>query len=187
MHNTLLTLHRDISYNNILLHSSGVSGFLIDSELAIYTSRQTNSGFSHHTGTYDCMAAGILLGRSPHTALHDHESFFYVFRWMCVYCTPSLSGCFPKPKVPIVPPIRADEESTKAHRASKIGCMYDLGFLLIWNSLAMDTKEKLGNTVQDWRKIISSLHMGEEDGNVERKYEEVLALLQKGIRELKVR
>jgi hypothetical protein len=29
--------------------------------------------------------------------------------------------------------------------------------------------------------------MVEEDGNVERKYEEVLALLQKGIRELNVR
>jgi hypothetical protein len=51
----------------------------------------------------------------------------------------------------------------------------------------MDTKEKLRNTLQDWRKIISSLHMVEEDGNVERKYEEVLALLQKGIRELNVR
>jgi len=193
MHNTLLTLHRDISYNNILLHPSGVSGFLIDFDLAIYTSRQTNSGSSHRTGTYDFMAAGILLGRSPHTALHDLESFFYVFLWMCVYFTPSLGRRFPKPKVPIFPTIRADEESTVAHGTSKIGCMNDLGFLPIWNSLTMDTKEKLGNTLQDWRKIISSLHTVvdmnlvstvEEDGNVERKYEEVLALLQKGIREL---
>jgi hypothetical protein len=133
------------------------------------------------------MAGCNLLGRSPHTALHDPEPFFYVFLWMCVYLTPSLGRCFPKPKVPIFPPICADKESTIAHGASKIGCILDLGFLPIWNSLKMDTKEKLGNTLQDWRKIISSLHMVEEDGNVERKYEEVLALLQKGIRELNVR
>jgi serine/threonine protein kinase len=186
MHNTLLTLHRDISYNNILLHPSGFSGFLIDFDLAIYISRQTNSGSSHRTGTYDFMAIDILLGRSPHTALHDLESFFYVLLWMCIYFTPSLGRRFPKPKVPIFPSIRANEQGLTQAATSKIGCMHPRGFLTIWDSLTMDTKEKLGNTLLDWMKIMfppqtevnmNPVSIVEEDGHVERKYEEVLALL----------
>jgi hypothetical protein len=60
----------------------------------------------------------------------------------------------------------------------------------------MDTKEKLGNTLRDLRipmfplqteldmdLVCNEMEVIVEDGNVE-KYEEVLAILQKGIREL---
>ncbi|KAF8519510.1 hypothetical protein BDD12DRAFT_104417 [Trichophaea hybrida] len=49
--------------------------------------------------------------------------------------------------------LKMTAELTQA-ATSMLGCMHPTGFLTIWDSLTMDTKEKLGNTLLDWKKIM---------------------------------
>ena len=77
-------LHRDISTGNIMLTETEDKGFLIDLDLAIKIEDQKPSGAPSRTGTKVFMAIGALLGRQ-HTFMHDLESFFWVFYWICMH------------------------------------------------------------------------------------------------------
>lgn len=89
-------LHRDVSINNIMIalpdqpRPDGLSGFLIDLDLAVETTNIVPSGAPHRTGTMEFMAIGALNGE-VHTFRHDLESFFYVFLWICIKYRPALS------------------------------------------------------------------------------------------------
>ena len=77
-------LHRDISIGNILLTETEDDGFLIDLDLAIKVKAHKPSGAPSRTGTKVFMSIGALLGHQ-HTFMHDLESFFWVFFWICVH------------------------------------------------------------------------------------------------------
>ena len=77
-------LHRDISIGNILLTETEDDGFLIDLDLAIKVKDYEPSGAPSRTGTKVFMSIGALLGHQ-HTFMHDLESFFWVFFWICVH------------------------------------------------------------------------------------------------------
>lgn len=86
-HESLLNagiLHRDVSIGNIMLTEKEDDGFLIDLDLAIKTSDDQASGAPSKTGTKIFMAIGALLG-DPHTFMHDLESFFWAFFWICIH------------------------------------------------------------------------------------------------------
>lgn len=82
-------LHRDVSINNIMIafpdehRPDGLSGYLIDLDMAIEISDTEPSGAPHRTGTMEFMAISTLNGE-VHTFRHDLESFYYVFLWICV-------------------------------------------------------------------------------------------------------
>jgi hypothetical protein len=108
MYTTHHILHRDVSVNNIILSRdlASVGGILIDFDLAISTTRTISSGATQRTGTFDFMAHEVLKNPlTPHTALHDLESFFYVLLWLCIYYDrtgnrrepPPMDTVFPKP------------------------------------------------------------------------------------------
>ena len=77
-------LHRDISIGNILLTETEDDGFLIDLDLAIRVKGHEPSGAPSRTGTKVFMSIGALLG-DQHTFMHDLESFFWVFFWICIH------------------------------------------------------------------------------------------------------
>ena len=77
-------LHRDVSIGNILLTETEDDGFLIDLDLAIKVKDHEPSGAPSRTGTKVFMSIGALLGYQ-HTFMHDLESFFWVFFWICVH------------------------------------------------------------------------------------------------------
>ena len=86
-HESLLNagiLHRDVSIGNIMLTEKEDDGFLIDLDLAIKTGDDQASGAPNKTGTKIFMAIGALLG-DPHTFMHDLESFFWAFFWICIH------------------------------------------------------------------------------------------------------
>lgn len=92
MFRTHKILHRDISANNIILLPSpgGDDGVLIDFDLAVSTARESASGATQRTGTFDFMAYDILADpATAHTPIHDLESFFYVLLWLIIYYTPA--------------------------------------------------------------------------------------------------
>ncbi len=60
------------------------NGFLIDLDLANKVSDDQASGAPSKTGTKIFMAIGGLLGE-PHSFMHDLESFFWVFFWICIH------------------------------------------------------------------------------------------------------
>lgn len=78
-------LQSDISPSNLLIDSDG-KGFMIDLDLAVEVDRKETSGAPAKTGTRAFMAVGLLLGEF-HTCIHDLESFFWVFIWICVHYT----------------------------------------------------------------------------------------------------
>ena len=59
-------------------------GFLIDLDLAIKIADQKPSGAPSRTGTKVFMAIEALLGQQ-HNFMHDLESFFWVFYWICMH------------------------------------------------------------------------------------------------------
>ncbi|KAI5859479.1 hypothetical protein GGS23DRAFT_607519 [Durotheca rogersii] len=81
-------LHRDISTNNLMINEDASNpswpSFLIDLDLAIKTQRQGVSGAKGMTGTKAFMATGALLGERR-SFMHDLESFFWVFLWICIH------------------------------------------------------------------------------------------------------
>ncbi|KAM0286950.1 hypothetical protein ACHAQH_000634 [Verticillium albo-atrum] len=81
-------LHRDISVNNLMINEDSENpswpAFLIDLDLAIKEQRDSASGARGKTGTRAFMAIGALLGEQ-HTFMHDLESFFWVFFWICIH------------------------------------------------------------------------------------------------------
>ncbi len=86
-HESLLNagiLHRDVSIGNIMLTEKEDDGFLIDLDLAIKTGDDQASSAPSKTGTKIFMAIGALLG-DPHTFMHDLESFFWAFFWICIH------------------------------------------------------------------------------------------------------
>ncbi|CAD6454337.1 86454505-3836-429b-94a0-5ea2f7e49227 [Sclerotinia trifoliorum] len=86
-HESLLNggiLHRDISIGNVMLNEAEDDAFLIDLDLAVKINREKASGAPSKTGTKVFMAIGILYGEH-HSFMHDLESFFWVFFWICVH------------------------------------------------------------------------------------------------------
>lgn len=81
-------LHRDISINNLMINEDknplSWPAFLIDLDLAIRIQREGASGAKGKTGTRAFMAIGALLGED-HSFMHDLESFFWVFFWICIH------------------------------------------------------------------------------------------------------
>jgi Fungal protein kinase len=65
--------------------------FLIDLDLAIRTQRVGASGAKGKTGTRAFMAIGVLQGQK-HSFMHDLESFFWVFFWICIHYDESGEG-----------------------------------------------------------------------------------------------
>ncbi|KAI9680930.1 MAG: hypothetical protein M1829_001010 [Trizodia sp. TS-e1964] len=72
------------SENNLIITkpegNNGMSGMLIDLDLAIEIGKRT--GATQRTGTMHFMAIEVLLGYE-HTYRHDLESFFYLLLWIC--------------------------------------------------------------------------------------------------------
>ncbi|KAH8113924.1 hypothetical protein DFH11DRAFT_1598227 [Phellopilus nigrolimitatus] len=95
-------LHRDISMKNIILvkdREGGTlrRGVLIDLDYALDLSMpRTSTSKGDRTGTLPYMAVGLLTRESKeeHDYLHDLESLFYVYCWIC--CT--LSGPHAAPR-----------------------------------------------------------------------------------------
>ncbi|KID81451.1 serine/threonine-protein kinase Sgk2 [Metarhizium guizhouense ARSEF 977] len=81
-------LHRDISISNLMINEDedtpSWGAFLIDLDLAIRKQREGVSGAKGKTGTRAFMAIGALLG-DQHSFMHDIESFFWVFFWICIH------------------------------------------------------------------------------------------------------
>ncbi|KAL7794353.1 serine/threonine-protein kinase Sgk2 [Trichoderma ceciliae] len=81
-------LHRDISINNLMINEDPKNpswkSFIIDLDLAIELTQERYSSASGKTGTRAFMAIGALLGEH-HTFMHDLESFFWVFFWICIH------------------------------------------------------------------------------------------------------
>ena len=67
-----------------MLDKGEKEGFLIDLDLAIRIDDIQPSGAPSRTGTKVFMAIRALYG-DPHTFMHDLESFFWVFFWICVH------------------------------------------------------------------------------------------------------
>ncbi|KAL9123815.1 MAG: hypothetical protein Q9217_006794 [Psora testacea] len=78
------SFYSDPMISNIILTEKEDDGFLIDLDLAIKTGDNQASGAPSKTGTKIFMAMGTLLG-DPHTFMHDLESFFWVFFWICIH------------------------------------------------------------------------------------------------------
>ncbi|KAG6264880.1 hypothetical protein E4U48_006137 [Claviceps purpurea] len=81
-------LHRDVSLNNLLINEESETNlslphFLIDLDQAIYTDRHDPSERTK-VGTRAFMAIGLLDGEE-HSFVHDLESFFWVFLWICIH------------------------------------------------------------------------------------------------------
>ncbi|KAI2785780.1 hypothetical protein POX_h09539 [Penicillium oxalicum] len=81
-------LHRDVSINNLMINENQENpswpSFPIDLDLAIKEQRVSVTGASGKTGTRAFMAIGSLLGEK-HSFMHDLESFFWVFFWICIH------------------------------------------------------------------------------------------------------
>lgn len=81
-------IHRDISINNMMVNEDKNNpswpSFLIDLDLAIKEQREGALGARGMTGTRAFMAIGALLGEQ-HSFMHDLESFFWVFFWICIH------------------------------------------------------------------------------------------------------
>ncbi|KAH8435190.1 protein kinase family protein [Aspergillus melleus] len=81
-------LHRDISINNLMVNDDignpSWPAFLIGLDLAIRQERNGVSGAQGKTGTRAFMAIGALQG-DQHSFMHDLESFFWVFFWICIH------------------------------------------------------------------------------------------------------
>jgi serine/threonine protein kinase len=98
------TVHRDVSYSNILLSKPKTDtndvenkhrrGLLIDFEYAARLSEEYAMTPGLRTGTLPFMSIELLISRLPvfHKARHDLESVFFVFIYLCT----NLSG----PQVP---------------------------------------------------------------------------------------
>ncbi|KAG5914295.1 hypothetical protein E4U61_005902 [Claviceps capensis] len=88
-------LHRDVSLNNLIINEGSGTNlswphFLIDLDQAIYTDRHDPSERTK-VGTRAFMAIGLLDGEE-HSFLHDLESFFWVFLWICIHYGKSGEG-----------------------------------------------------------------------------------------------
>ncbi|PVI02129.1 hypothetical protein DM02DRAFT_509512, partial [Periconia macrospinosa] len=71
--------------------------FLIDLDLAIKEQREKSSGARGKTGTRAFMAIGALLDdEEPHSFMHDLESFFWVFFWICIHYNGSQERVVPQ-------------------------------------------------------------------------------------------
>lgn len=82
-------LQRDISPNNLMVNEDednpSWSAFVIDLDLAIKEQRMASSGARGRRGTQAFMAIGVLRGEQNHSFMHDLESFFWVFFWICIH------------------------------------------------------------------------------------------------------
>lgn len=58
--------------------------FVIDLNFAIKEQREESLGARAKIGTRAFMAIGVLYGKK-HTFMHDLESFFWVFFWICIH------------------------------------------------------------------------------------------------------
>jgi hypothetical protein len=100
LHEKTGLLQGDISTGNLMMSDGQGAhpwpGFLIDLDLAIKETRGGSSGARGKTGTRAFMAIGLLLGEK-HTFMHDLESFFWVFLWICIhYDGPTHSRVVPR-------------------------------------------------------------------------------------------
>lgn len=81
-------LQADISIGNLMMNEDDDNpswqAFIIDLDLAIKEDRNQSSGSRSKTGTRAFMAIGVLRGEK-HSFMHDLESFFWVFFWICVH------------------------------------------------------------------------------------------------------
>jgi Fungal protein kinase len=81
-------LQSDISIGNLMMNEDknnpSWQAFIIDLDLAIKEQREESSGARGKTGTRAFMAIGVLYGEK-HSFMHDLESFFWVFFWICIH------------------------------------------------------------------------------------------------------
>ncbi|KAE8154986.1 hypothetical protein BDV25DRAFT_170316 [Aspergillus avenaceus] len=100
LHTKTGLLQGDISTGNLMLNEDKENpswpAFLIDLDLAFREQRERPSGARGKTGTRAFMAIGLLLGER-HSFMHDLESFFWVFLWICIhYNGPSTARVLPR-------------------------------------------------------------------------------------------
>lgn len=88
LHTRTGMLQADISIGNLMMNEDGYNpswhAFIIDLDLAIEEDRNQSSGARSKTGTRAFMAIGALYGEK-HSFMHDLESFFWVFFWICIH------------------------------------------------------------------------------------------------------
>ena len=81
-------LQSDISIGNLMMNEDDDNpswrAFIIDLDLAIKEQREESSGARGKTGTRAFMAIGVLYSEK-HSFMHDLESFFWVFFWICIH------------------------------------------------------------------------------------------------------
>jgi hypothetical protein len=88
LHTQTGMLQSDISIGNLMVNEDDDNpswrAFIIDLDLAIKEKREGSSGARGKTGTRAFMAIGVLYGEK-HSFMHDLESFFWVFFWICIH------------------------------------------------------------------------------------------------------
>lgn len=88
LHTRTGMLQSDISIGNLMMNENEYNpswrAFIIDLDLAIKEQREESSGARGRTGTRAFMAIGVLYGEK-HSFMHDLESFFWVFFWICIH------------------------------------------------------------------------------------------------------
>ena len=183
-------LHRDVSYGNILLLPAPAHGMLIDFDMATFTDRSGHSA-RRRTGTFDFMAADILVGDTNHTVRHDLESFFYVLLWIAI-CFSRYDGKMSARRSPYPETIfllkTTDNQRITMSGFARCGMMwnhqrFENGIL---PTLDPDAKDALGTLFLDWREALYPEETASQDtaDDPEELYMRVLKILEKTIRQL---
>jgi hypothetical protein len=178
-------------------------GVLIDFDLAIDTTRESSSGATHRTGTFDFMAIDVLEGRVQHNPLHDLESFFYVLLWLCIYYGRGGQRRSPEPQHTVFADPSTGNKWEAANNAKGNYAGWPEKFKSkVLPTLANDAK-CVRFVLQKWHRLLfwedrqeddADEEEGQEDGEqrqeqdleerIQRKYEAVLELLGMGIERL---
>lgn len=87
LHTRTGMLQSDISVGNLIMNedndNSSWQTFIINLDFAIKEEQNEFSGAQSKVGMRAFMAIGVLYGKK-HTFMHNLESFFWVFFWICI-------------------------------------------------------------------------------------------------------
>ena len=88
LHTRTGMLQSDISIGNLMMNEDDYNpswqALIIDLNLAIKPEQNKSLGARSKIGTQAFMAIGVHFGKK-HSLLHDLESFFWVFFWICIH------------------------------------------------------------------------------------------------------